>query len=120
MYFGYLRINCRFVFSSILCVLCNFNEILLWIILWLFNYLDNGFFGKSVLILFINFYRFSLRKGCINPAIGFAMQTIMAFKTGNFLLIAYSLPVIIGPTVGAVLAYYAFFKFYNPLLEDMT
>jgi len=48
------------------------------------------------------------------------MQTIMAFKTGNFLLIAYSLPVIIGPTVGAVLAYYAFFKFYNPLLEDMT
>ena len=61
-------------------------------------------------------HRFTFRKGCINPAIGLVFQIITAIKQQNYILIAYSLPVIIGPTVGAVLAYYAFMKLYKPLL----
>ena len=40
----------------------------------------------------------------------------MAFKTQNAMLILYSLPVIIGPTIGAILAYYVFKYFYKPLI----
>lgn len=64
-------------------------------------------------------FRFTFRKGCINPAIGLVFQIIVAFKQSNFVLIFYSLPVIIGPTIGAVLAYYAFMRLYKPLLEEV-
>jgi len=56
----------------------------------------------------INNLRFTFRKGCINPALGIVFQVVMAIKKSNPMLILYTLPVIIGPTVGAILAYYVF------------
>ncbi len=63
-----------------------------------------------------NKYRFTFRKGCINPALGTVFQIIMAIKKQNLILIFYSLPVIIGPTIGAIAAYYVFMKFYKSRL----
>lgn len=60
--------------------------------------------------------RLTLRKSCINPVIGLVFQILIAYKKSNFMLLLYSLPLIIGPFIGAICAYYAFTKFYKPLL----
>lgn len=59
---------------------------------------------------------FTFRKGCLNPIIGFAFQTLIAYKKQNPILLLYSLPIVIGPILGGMLAFVVFTKFYKPLL----
>jgi len=61
-----------------------------------------------------------LRRGCINPAIGFAFQIYAAIEKGNFLLFLYSFSLIIGPIIGAGMAAWFFRDFYGPLKEGLA
>jgi hypothetical protein len=48
--------------------------------------------------------------------IGTIFQIIMAFKLNDYWLIAYALPLILGPLLGGLIAYLLFFKLYKPLM----
>jgi hypothetical protein len=44
---------------------------------------------------------------------------VYAIWKEEYILMVYSLPVIIGPTVGAIGAYFLFMKFYKQLIEEV-
>jgi glycerol uptake facilitator-like aquaporin len=73
-----------------------------------------GYFNISASLLVSR--AFTFRKGCLNPIIGLYSQIIIAIEKSNFMLIFYSLPVIIGPILGGLLAAFLFVKFYHPLI----
>ena len=65
--------------------------------------------------------RFTLRKGCLNPALAFAFQLFAAIEKGDFLLfLPYSLILIIGPILGGLLAVIFFRDFYGPLKDALA
>jgi hypothetical protein len=64
--------------------------------------------------------RFTLRKGCLNPAIAFSFQLFAAVQKGNALLLVYSLFLIVGAFIGGLLAVYFFWNFYAPLRDGLA
>ena len=64
--------------------------------------------------------RFTLRKGCVNPAIALAFQVFAAIDKKNGMLLVYSLVLILGSLIGGVLASYFFRDFYAPLKEGIA
>jgi hypothetical protein len=64
---------------------------------------------------------FTLRRGCLNPAIGFAFQFYAAIEKGNVLLfLPYCLPLLVGPILGGFAAVRFFKNFYGPLKEGLA
>lgn len=64
--------------------------------------------------------RFTLRKGCLNPAIALAFQLFAAIQKGDFLLLVYSLFLVVGAVAGGQLAFYFFKHVYAPLRSGLA
>ena len=59
--------------------------------------------------------RFTLRKGCLNPAIGLIFQMFAAIEKRNGMLFIYSFVLVVGTIIGGLLAFYIFKYVYAPL-----
>ena len=68
---------------------------------------------------FFNIFRITFRKSCLNPTLGSVFQIIESIKQNNYVLIAYCLPIIIGPFLGVYLASIVFEKVYKPLCDEI-